>query len=75
MCTTPAAAITRNQTVMIGPNKAATRAVPRDCTANSTNEDDDGHRHDDSGRMPASTSFRPSTADSTEIAGVITESP
>ena len=30
-----AIAMTPNQTHMIGPKKAATRAVPRDCTANS----------------------------------------
>ena len=34
-CISPAAAIARNHTAMTGPNKAATRAVPRDCTANS----------------------------------------
>ena len=36
ICGTAAIAITANQTHMIGPNNAATRAVPRDCTANST---------------------------------------
>ena len=59
---------------MIGPKNAATRAVPRLCTANSATRMTmvSGTR---SARTPASTSFRPSTADSTEIAGVITESP
>ena len=35
ICGTAAIAITANQTHMIGPKNAATRAVPRDCTANS----------------------------------------
>ena len=35
MCQRPAAAITMNQTSVIGPKNAATLAVPRDCTANS----------------------------------------
>ena len=32
-----AIAMTANQMHITGPKKAATRAVPRDCTANSTN--------------------------------------
>ena len=32
----PRIAMAMNQTSVIGPNKAATLAVPRDCTANST---------------------------------------
>ena len=32
----PGIAIATNQISMIGPNSAATFAVPRDCTANST---------------------------------------
>ena len=35
ICGTAAIAITANQMHMIGPKNAATRAVPRDCTANS----------------------------------------
>ena len=35
ICGTAAIAMTANQTHMTGPNNAATRAVPRDCTANS----------------------------------------
>ena len=34
---TPAIAIAINQSIVIGPKKAATRAVPCDCTANSAN--------------------------------------
>ena len=35
MCSSPATAMQRNQTTMTGPKNAATRAVPRRCTANS----------------------------------------
>ena len=31
---------------MIGPNRAATFAVPRDCTANKNEQDDHSQRHD-----------------------------
>ena len=34
MCSAPAIAIATNQTTMIGPNIAATLAVPRLCAAN-----------------------------------------
>ena len=71
----PATAIATNQITVIGPKKAATCAVPRDCTANSADQDHDGERHDVSARTPASTTLRPSTAESTEIAGVMTASP
>ncbi len=74
ICKAPAIAIDKNQTTMIGPNIAATLAVPRLCAANNpirmmtvsgaTNSPNAGLA-----------SFSPSTADSTEIAGVITESP
>ena len=74
MCSAPKAAMTRNQRRVIGPKKVATRPVPRLCTANSAI------------RMPSAigrtycskagvTSFRPSTAESTEMAGVIAASP
>ena len=70
----PEIAIETNQTTMTGPNMAATLAVPRLCAANRPI------------RMPTAigatyslkagvASFRPSTAESTEIAGVITLSP
>ena len=77
-CITPKARITANHNSMIGPKKAPTFAVPRDCTRNSPS------------RMttlmvittPVSTEWprlgmvrRPSMALSTEIAGVITASP
>ncbi len=38
------AAMTMNQTSVIGPKKAATLAVPRDCTANKHDQDDEGER-------------------------------
>ena len=59
---------------MIGPNQAATAAVPRLCTLNSPTR---------IARLSGMTkgskagvaSFSPSTADSTEIAGVMIASP
>ena len=70
----PPMASTMNQTSVMGPKNWATAAVPRDCTANKPT------------RMAivigstaslsaGATSFRPSTAESTEMAGVITASP
>ena len=60
-------------------DRAEERARPARCRgaarANSAIRIDDGERQRRNARRPASTSFRPSTADSTEIAGVITESP
>ena len=63
-----------NQSAVIGPKKAATLAVPRDCTANSATRITTV-----SGTMKGSkagvTTLRPSIADSTDSAGVITASP
>ena len=74
MPATPQAPIATNQTIMTGPNSRPTAAVPRRWTANSstmitavigtTNSSSAG-----------STTFTPSTAESTEIAGVIMLSP
>src|SRR6185312_2250099 len=74
MCSTPATAIDRNQITMIGPNIAATFAVPRLCAANSTMRITtvSGATYSLNDGLA---SVSPSTADSTEIAGVITESP
>ena len=36
-CQAPPRASAMNQTTVIGPKKVATRAVPRDCTANRAN--------------------------------------
>ncbi len=57
-----------------GPKNAATLAVPRDCIKNrpqSTTIAIGTTAFSSAG----ATSFKPSTADSTEIAGVITASP
>ena len=35
-----------NQTTVIGPKKAATRAVPRDLHGEQRDQDHDGERHD-----------------------------
>ena len=74
MWISPPIASTMNQTSVIGPKKRATFSVPRDCTANSSTR-----MAIVIGRTAASscgaTSLRPSTADSTEMAGVITASP
>ena len=63
-----------NQTSVIGPNNAATLAVPRDCTANSASRITTA-----SGTTYGSNAgvaiFRPSTAESTDSAGVMTASP
>ena len=66
--------MTRNQTIITGPKTRPTAAVPRRCTANSATmitavigtirSSNDGL-----------TTLSPSTADSTEIAGVIMLSP
>ena len=67
-------AMAMNQTSVIGPNKAATFAVPRDCTANSATR-----MITVNGTMKGSkagvTTLRPSIAESTDSAGVITASP
>ena len=87
MWISPPMASTMNQTSVIGPKKRATFSVPRDCTANSATRittvigsTDNSSRaaHSTCGMMRSScgaTSFRPSTADSTEMAGVMTASP
>ena len=67
-------ASTTNQTSMTGPKNCATAAVPRDCAANRATRMATVTGSTAS-FMPGATSFRPSTADSTEMAGVITASP
>jgi hypothetical protein len=74
MPTTPRTPIAVNQTIITGPKTRPTAAVPRRCTANSTtmitavigttSAPSDGW-----------TTLSPSTADSTEMAGVIMLSP
>ena len=71
---TPPAASARNQISVMGPKSCATLAVPLDCTLNSPTR-----MASVIGRTAYSScgaiSFRPSTADSTEMAGVMTASP
>ena len=71
---TPSVEIVTNQTSMIGPNAVPTRAVPNRCAMNRPNRINRvmGTTTCDSAGVPTS---RPSTAPSTEMAGVITPSP
>ena len=67
-------ATTRNQTNMIGPNRRPTVAVPSRCSMNSTTRIAEAIGTTRCSSDGAATST-PSTADSTEIAGVIMPSP
>ena len=71
---TPQAPIATNQTIMTGPNSRPTAAVPRRWTANSSTMIT-AVIGTTSSSSAGSTTFRPSTAESTEIAGVIMLSP
>jgi hypothetical protein len=74
----PIIARARNQTAMIGPNAAPTRAVPCDCTANRATRSAIEIISTWASWICAptpGTDFSPSTADRTEIAGVIAASP
>jgi hypothetical protein len=70
----PAAPIARNHSIMIGPNTFPTRSVPRRCTANSNARTIKVIGSTSPETMGEATSI-PSTADSPEIAGVMTLSP
>jgi hypothetical protein len=70
----PGIAIATNQIAVIGPKNAATRAVPRDCAANS-NTRIRIVNGTTSWSNAGVTIFNPSIADNTEIAGVISASP
>lgn len=74
MCAAPSSASTTNQTIMTGPNARPITAVPQRCTANST-----VRITSPSGttQVPSCgfTVSSPSTALSTEMAGVMNESP
>ena len=74
MCQNPAAAIAANQTSVIGPKNAATLAVPRDCTENSAIRMTTVIGTTTSSKAGVAT-FRPSTADNTDSAGVMMASP
>ena len=75
MCMSPDTPRARNQIAVTGPKTRDTPAVPKRCTTNSADDDDDRDRHDPAARGPARRSGTPSTADSTEIAGVMIASP
>jgi len=74
ICTAPSTPSVTNQTTITAPNTRPMRAVPRCCIANSASSTTSV-----SGTTAASkagdTTSSPSTADSTEIAGVMTLSP
>ena len=70
----PASAMAMNQTTITGPNAPPTALVPNRCTANSTASTAIVIGTTTSLRLGETTST-PSTADSTEIAGVMTPSP
>ena len=74
MCGTPSTASTTNQMTMTGPNSLPTWCVPKRCTANSRARMTTPIGSTASASSGCATS-RPSTADSTEIAGVMSESP
>ena len=70
----PSAPMATNQSTATGPKSAPTRAVPRRCSANRpmTTPTAIGSTYGLNAAVPTS---RPSTADSTEMAGVSTASP
>ena len=70
----PSTPITANQTTMTGPNTLAMPAVPRDCTLNRATRMTTDTGMTQSAKALVATS-KPSTALSTEIAGVISPSP
>lgn len=71
---TPHAAIVTNQMIMMGPNRRPTVPLPRRCARNSTRMIT-AVIGTTSSCSDGSMTLRPSTADSTEIAGVIMLSP
>ena len=71
---TPSAAMIRNQAGMIGPNARPSAAVPNGCTANSASRMAIAAGSTYPVKAGAICSM-PSSAESTEIAGVIAPSP
>ena len=71
---TPITARTANHSTMIGPNRAATLAVPRPCMAKSPTRMTIERGTTAFSKAGAMT-LRPSTADMTESAGVMAASP
>src|SRR5271167_869234 len=74
MPATPQAPIATNQPIITGPNRPPTAPVPWRCTANSATMIT-AVTGTTQPAKPGSITLRPSTADSTEIAGVIMLSP
>ena len=74
MCTTPSTSSTTNHNTVIGPKKRPTLAVPKRWTTNSRVSTTSVTGTTKRCSAGAATS-RPSTADSTEMAGVMTPSP
>ncbi|MDT4846906.1 hypothetical protein FQZ97_809500 [compost metagenome] len=74
ICTTPRPAMVTNHTTVIGPKNLPMPPVPRFCTANSANSTTSviGTTY---WRKAGEMTSRPSTADNTEMAGVMTPSP
>ena len=75
MCQSPAAAIAANQTSMTGPKKAATLRGAARLHREQRDQDHAPSAARRKARRPASTTFRPSTAESTDSAGVMMASP
>ncbi len=73
----PRAARVANQIRVIGPKNRPTTSVPRDCTANRPSRMIAARGRTNGAKWAPITGavVRPSTADSTEIAGVIRPSP
>ena len=71
----PQAPIARNQTTITGPNIRPTAAGPEALGREQDDDDRRRDRHDQVRPATAATTFSPSTAESTEIAGVIMLSP
>ena len=72
---TPHAAMPTNQTSMTGPNSRPTAAVPEPLQQEQDDDDRRGDRDDEVLQRRRDDLRAPSTADSTEIAGVIMLSP
>ena len=74
MCVTPSAAMATNHSSMMGPKNLPMPAVPCFCTKNRQNRitNVSGITY---WAKAGETTSRPSTADSTEMAGVMTPSP
>ena len=74
MCSTPSDAMAISHSTMMGPKNLPMPCVPCFCTQNSRNSTNRVMGMTYSLKVGETTS-RPSTADSTEMAGVITPSP